>query len=450
MTSDGNNYATQAADLAALLDHLSVENPVIAGWSAGSLTAWHHVRNRGTDGIRALVSVDMPPLGMSYERSDWVEGAISDLAGFFQGVQTAQGQRGIVTWYADNVMIEGDMTPEVTAWVVEQSLATPPLIAANLIADVCFANYLDEAKQVDAAIPSLFFVADHWAETAKPFLAKHCPNSRVEAFGGHMMFWEYPERFNGVSCGVPFRPLTPIGTLFQRVCEGSALDDGDVGDPPPLAPLQPSGNILRLVVRDGDGGPVHGERRREQVRVQDSVEATLHLANGCGLHAAAAADEKCRRPVAEGIAAHPVGLRQRDREAAGRCGDIEAAMLLAEAAAAVAWGKRGIVLHLECDTDRAAMAGTFKGLRHLIPPLVITTPSHRPATLRLRSLAQAPPKAGTSRRRAGSGAIPASPGSCRDASMTASASSGTRTVVVASSTMAGPAIWAPGGRSLPR
>ena len=198
VTSDGNNYATQAADLAALLDHLSVENPVLVGWSAGSLTAWHYVRNRGTGGIRGLVSVDMPPLGMSYEKSDWVEGAIDALAGFFQGVQTAQGQRAVVTWYADNIMIEGEMTPEVTAWVVEQSLATPPLIAANLIADVCFANYLEEAKRVDAEIPSVFFVADHWAETARPFLATHCPNARVDAFGGHMMFWEYPDRFNAL------------------------------------------------------------------------------------------------------------------------------------------------------------------------------------------------------------------------------------------------------------
>ena len=74
VTSDGNNYATQATDLAALLDHLEVENPIIAGWSAGSLTAWHHVRNRGTDGIRGFVSIDMPPLGMSYDQSDWVEG----------------------------------------------------------------------------------------------------------------------------------------------------------------------------------------------------------------------------------------------------------------------------------------------------------------------------------------------------------------------------------------
>ena len=38
----------------------------------------------------------------------------------------------------------------------------------------------------------------HWAGTARPFLAEHCPKSRVEAFGGHMMFWEYPERFNAL------------------------------------------------------------------------------------------------------------------------------------------------------------------------------------------------------------------------------------------------------------
>ncbi len=196
VTSDGNNYATHASDLATLLDHLEIRDPVLVGWSAGSLAAWHYVRNRGTGGIRGFVSIDMPPLGMSADAGDWVEGSIADLAGFFQGVQTAQGLRGAITWYADNVMIERELTPALTAWVIEQSLATPPLIAANLIADVAFANYLEEAKTVDAALPSLFVVADHWAGTAKPFLATHCPNARVEAFGGHMMFWEYPDRFN--------------------------------------------------------------------------------------------------------------------------------------------------------------------------------------------------------------------------------------------------------------
>ena len=198
VTLEGNNYATQAADLAKLLDHLDAESPVLVGWSTGSTATWHYVRDHGTSGLGGHVSVDMPPIGMSCNETDWMEGSIEGLAGFFQGVQTVQGQRGVIIWYADNVMIEQEMTSELTAWIVDQSLATPPLIAGALLADACFGNYQDEAARVDSDIPSLFVVAEHWGETAKPYLAEHCPNSRVEVFGGHMMFWEYPERFNAV------------------------------------------------------------------------------------------------------------------------------------------------------------------------------------------------------------------------------------------------------------
>lgn len=198
VTMEGNNYAGQASDLALLLEHLKVENPVLVGWSAGSLTAWHHVRNQGPKSLGGFVCIDMPPMGMSCDESDWMEGAMSDIAEVFQAVQTSQGQRDLVIWYADNVMIEQDMSAELTAWVVEQSLATPPIIASHLYAAIGFSNYLEEARLVDGSIPSLFCIANHWADTAKPFLAKHCPNSRVEAFGGHMMFWEYPDQFNSV------------------------------------------------------------------------------------------------------------------------------------------------------------------------------------------------------------------------------------------------------------
>ena len=80
-------------------------------------------------------------------------------------------------------MIEGEMSPEVTAWIVEQSLATPPLIAANLIADVCFANYLEEAKQVDANIRRSSTLPTTGPRPPSPFLAKHCPTrvSRLSA-----------------------------------------------------------------------------------------------------------------------------------------------------------------------------------------------------------------------------------------------------------------------------
>ena len=198
VTMEGNNFATQAADMATLLAHLGVEDPVLIGWSTGSLTTWHYVRDHGTSGLGGHVSVDMPPIGMSCDEDTWMEGSIAELAGFYQGIQTPQGQRAVITWYADNIMIEQEMSPALTAWIVEQSLSTPSLMAAALLADAAFANYEDEAEKVDADVPSLFVVANHWAGTAKRYLAEHCPNSRVEAFGGHMMFWEYPEEFNRI------------------------------------------------------------------------------------------------------------------------------------------------------------------------------------------------------------------------------------------------------------
>ena len=198
VTFSGNNYGTHAQDLKKLIDQLELENPVLVGWSAGSCTVWHYVRHYGTDNLAGFVNIDMPPIGTSPNPGDWIEAGFEDLAHFFQGVQTPAGLRGVVEWYADNVMIEQDMSPELTQWVVEQSLCTPPIIAANLITDIAFSNYVEEAVAIDNAIPSLHIAANHWSETAKAFINEKCPKSQFESFGGHMMYWEYPEKFNPI------------------------------------------------------------------------------------------------------------------------------------------------------------------------------------------------------------------------------------------------------------
>ncbi len=61
-----------------------------------------------------------------------------------------------------------------------------------------FSNYMAEAKSIDNAMPSMFVVTDHWADTARAYLANNTPKSRVESFGGHMMFWEHHEKFNTI------------------------------------------------------------------------------------------------------------------------------------------------------------------------------------------------------------------------------------------------------------
>ncbi|POF28027.1 alpha/beta fold hydrolase [Roseibium marinum] len=202
VTLEGNNYVTQGADLVKLLAHLKVEKPVLVGWSFGCLATWEFVKTQTTAAAAAHMCIDLSPTPMTGNEGDWVEGSIAELADFYGGVQTAADQRAVINWYADEIMIEQDYTPELSRWIVDQSSQSPPWVAAAYLASGTFSNYLDVARDIDAKLPSAFVVADHWAETATAYLAKHAPNSQVHAFGGHMMFWEYPEKFNPILAGL--------------------------------------------------------------------------------------------------------------------------------------------------------------------------------------------------------------------------------------------------------
>lgn len=198
VTLEGNNYTTQGADLAKLLKHLKVKDPVLLGWSFGCLTTWQFIKDNGTTSAKGHVCVDLSPTPLTGVEGDWAEGSVADIAGFYQGVQTTKGHRDIIIWYADEVMIEQKLTPELTSWVVDQSLSSPPWVASAYLAAGMFSNYLDVAKKIDADLPSMFVVANHWADTAKKYLKVNTPKSRVESFGGHMMFWEHHEKFNSI------------------------------------------------------------------------------------------------------------------------------------------------------------------------------------------------------------------------------------------------------------
>ena len=68
----------------------------------------------------------------------------------------------------------------------------------DLFVSGVFSNYLEFAKKIDKERANLFFIAEHWSEIAVPYLKKHLPKAQIEVFGNHMMFWEYPERFNKI------------------------------------------------------------------------------------------------------------------------------------------------------------------------------------------------------------------------------------------------------------
>jgi len=75
---------------------------------------------------------------------------------------------------------------------------SPHWIAAAYAAAGMTSDYLHEAQEADRSLPSLFVVAEDRKEQAKSYIERQLPNAQAEFLGGHMMFWEYPEKFNAI------------------------------------------------------------------------------------------------------------------------------------------------------------------------------------------------------------------------------------------------------------
>lgn len=196
-TIEGANYATHGADLVKLIEALELKDIILVGWSFGCLTQWEYIRQAGVDNLKAAVCIDISPKPLSTDDSDWTEGALDEIAEAHNAyVQSSEGQRGFVTYYATEVMVQRDLTEAELFWINEQSLKTPYFVASNLFASGMFSNYLPEAKQLDESVPTLYVIAEHWQDVAVPFVEKHMPNTKKEVLGGHMMFWEHADTFN--------------------------------------------------------------------------------------------------------------------------------------------------------------------------------------------------------------------------------------------------------------
>ena len=153
----------------------------------------------GKDKVRGVVTIDMSPLPLSPDPKWWTEGTIEELSQVATQVLTSsQGCREFFSEYATGVMIQHEMKPHELEYLLDISGRTPYWICRQLFCDAVFSNYLDTAKNVGATMPSLMFIAEHWQDVAKPFVETQLPGYDTYVMGGHLMFYEYPEKWNSV------------------------------------------------------------------------------------------------------------------------------------------------------------------------------------------------------------------------------------------------------------
>ena len=193
----GNDYTQHGKDLAALIRKLELSDVVLVGWSTGVLTAYAYFEQFGCDNVSAFVSVDMSPKPVKDTESDWGLGLQQDVRRM-QASVTAPDHSSLVRKFASHIYLTQPSDEDFVEDIVSRSLCTAPHVAALLLADGNLCNYSGIAREVAARLPVLQIVNEHAAPAARNWIEANTPNAELVALGAHMMFWEFPERFNSV------------------------------------------------------------------------------------------------------------------------------------------------------------------------------------------------------------------------------------------------------------
>jgi pimeloyl-ACP methyl ester carboxylesterase len=199
IASHGNDYNTHIKDLVKLLNYLQLENIILVGWSFGGLVTWGYIEELGLSNVKALVNIDITPKQLSINKDDWVGGEIDEISNnYTYNMNSNRSLRSFMLPFTTEFMVERELSKEEINEIIKYSIRTPYYIARELYASGMFLNKTKAAKLVDQSIPSCMFISEPRAGVGVPFMNRYFPNTKVFVLGRHMMFWEYPDKFNNL------------------------------------------------------------------------------------------------------------------------------------------------------------------------------------------------------------------------------------------------------------
>lgn len=196
-TVHGNDYVTHGADVKRLVDALGLENVTLVGWSTGNLEVWSYLEQAGYDKVAGVVTIDMSPLPLCEDPAWWTEGTPAELSEVATRV-LIHPESAEVFWdeYLTQVMMQRELDEDEHEYLMDMSRRTPHWVARQLFCDAILSDYLEVARTAAKTVPTLMYVAEHWADVAEPFCHAQFPETSTCVMGGHLMAYEYPERFN--------------------------------------------------------------------------------------------------------------------------------------------------------------------------------------------------------------------------------------------------------------
>jgi len=196
---DGHTYWHHGQDIAALIRELDLKNVVLAGWSFGTLAILSYVNQFSSETLSGLIMLDGPPKAVGTDnQADWVTYRHDDCDGqqaFYTlkrliDPDTMNAQ--FIDWLLTNP------SEESSQWLLSITRQTPNHHASLLNATANFLDFRDDLVALNDLLPLMYVVRAEQETVVSGWAELYTPKARVEAFGGHMMFWEQPDRFNQI------------------------------------------------------------------------------------------------------------------------------------------------------------------------------------------------------------------------------------------------------------
>lgn len=193
----GNDYATHAADLAAVLEHFALTKVHLVAWYAGAVTALAYCETYGTGRVASLTGIDLGPRPMFDNVTAWALGPLARIVEQWQLLMRSEAtRRQFLNFFIDNFMIDRKLADDEREWLIREASSASFETSRVLFADLMLRNYRTTLTRVAAELPVMAVHARHWGKTPYWDIAAIAPQVTFAGYGGHMMFWEYHERFN--------------------------------------------------------------------------------------------------------------------------------------------------------------------------------------------------------------------------------------------------------------
>jgi pimeloyl-ACP methyl ester carboxylesterase len=199
----GHTVAQYARDVREVVEHLGLKNVTMVGWSLGGPVVLSYYQQFGNDSrLKALGLVDSDPFPFS--PAAWNDHVLKNFN--YNGmnamfVNYAADPRKFATAFTAR-MFKQKPSDADAEWVVAELLKTPAWIAVAAYSDFLMSDYARTLP--DVKIPVVVFAGNSGVFpngiAMGKALAGQAPHGTFVPFedGGHMLFYEQPQKFNGV------------------------------------------------------------------------------------------------------------------------------------------------------------------------------------------------------------------------------------------------------------